>query len=85
MEHTHTWTSTDGRGVCKFCGEHRPKLVLRLRCEWCKQLFTWTPRSVEMIDRMRVRRACGTRCQAALSSYEFNRSRNPENRNEVKP
>jgi hypothetical protein len=73
--HTHTWTSMEGRGRCTTCGERRPKLVLNLRCEWCKELFIWKPRSAEMIERMRVRRTCGVRCKSALQSWEFNRSR----------
>lgn len=73
MEQRHTWTSSDGRGRCKVCGEYRPKLVLNLRCEWCKELFTWEPRSVYAMSPSQIRRTCRKRCQTALAVYENNR------------
>ena len=73
MTHAHTWTGTDGRSVCKVCGEHRPKLALRLRCEWCKELFDWNPRSVYALIPSKIRRTCGLRCGGALHSYEVNK------------
>ena len=72
-EHTHIWTSTDGRGRCTVCGILRPKLVVHIRCEWCKELFTWKPRNAEMLERQGVRRTCGDRCRNALHSFELNR------------
>lgn len=70
-KHEHTWTSVvDGRGRCKVCGEHRPRLTLHLRCRWCKELFWWTPRSVEVIARMGVKQTCSLVCFGALGRWE---------------
>jgi hypothetical protein len=73
--HEHTWTSTDGRARCSGCGRHRPKgkFAFNVRCEWCKELFVWKPKSAEMVERMTVRRTCGKRCAAALQVYENNK------------
>jgi hypothetical protein len=78
--HTHIWTSTDGRGRCRVCGERRPKIVLRLRCEWCKELFDWEPRSVYALVPTNIRRTCCKRCESALHVYEFNRKPQQETR-----
>jgi len=43
--------------------------MLRIRCEWCKLLFSWHPQMVDLC-RKGIRRCCGPACSARLIVWE---------------
>jgi hypothetical protein len=64
----------DGRTMCK-CGESKhiyTLITLNLRCEWCKDLFTWKLREMNRIPDG-IRRCCTNSCAAKLRHWEKER------------
>ena len=66
----------DGRRRCP-CGAAawlrlRLRLpALRLRCEWCKQLFNWEPVTVAAIrGGLGIPATCGDACKGRLASHK---------------
>jgi len=43
-------------------------LVVFLRCEWCKELFPWTPKSTVEIEK-RLRTTCSSHCGRRLREW----------------
>lgn len=48
------------------------RLIVNLRCSWCKQLFPWRPRYMAGIEK-RLPRCCSDRCQMQLRMWNRNR------------
>lgn len=57
-------------GRTKFT--YKPLAPLRLRCQWCKELFDWKPQSTEHVLK-HLRRTCSFRCQSGLAIWETER------------
>ena len=49
--------------------KYRHMEPLNLRCEWCKGLFQWKPRSTDHAI-FHLRRTCSRRCANALAVWE---------------
>ena len=58
-----------GKGRTKFSYARQEPLTLR--CDWCKGLFQWKPRSTDHVLN-HLRATCSTKCEARLSSWRFN-------------
>lgn len=69
----------DARKKCR-CGAIKHTFVLpalNLRCEWCKQLFVWTPKRIYQIEKFR--RTCSDRCAGRLTNWEYEKRGNRQN------
>lgn len=73
-KHQHQYRPGMQRKRCQICGEYQPMPVFRLRCEWCKLLFDWKPRSPGQIQLQGPRRFCSESCAGRCQTWENDRA-----------